>query len=257
MIVDGIVIAVLLVSAIIAFLRGFIRETLTILGVVGGTAASWYGGPLLSPTIRDALGVHEGQAVPRLFDLVPYTILADLLSYGLIFIVVVVFLSFLSHIMAESARAMGLGPVDRTLGVVFGLARGILLLGILYLPVYLSVDKETKARWFEGSKTDIYLETISGKIAGLIPGKAIGDLKDNMKEKAQGMQDKALQMQLEQIDLLKSDAPKDKDVAPPSATDLDKPADNEKAGPGYSEEFRQKMDQMFKQDEQAPAPAKE
>ena len=60
MIVDILVLAVLLISALIAFLRGFIREVLTITGVVGGLAAAYFGGPLLAPLMRGWLGVQEG-----------------------------------------------------------------------------------------------------------------------------------------------------------------------------------------------------
>ena len=52
MILDILVTAVLLVSAIIAFFRGLILEVLTILGVVGGLAAAYFGGPIFSPTVR-------------------------------------------------------------------------------------------------------------------------------------------------------------------------------------------------------------
>ena len=48
MIIDVIALIVLLISAIIAFLRGSIREILTITGVIGGFAGAVAGGPKLS-----------------------------------------------------------------------------------------------------------------------------------------------------------------------------------------------------------------
>ena len=65
MIIDIIVGAVVIVSAIISFLRGFIREVLTIAGVVGGLAAAYFMGPMLTPTFKDWFGVDpEAEEMP-------------------------------------------------------------------------------------------------------------------------------------------------------------------------------------------------
>ena len=246
MIIDGIVIAVLLISAIISFLRGFIRETLTILGVAGGLAAAYYGGPILAPIVKNMLGVHEGEPPHKLFNILPYPILADILSYGAIFIVIVIILSIVSHMLAESARAVGLGSLDRTLGIFFGLARGALLLAILYLPVYIGVDKTTKEEWFKGSKTDVYLEEASGKIASMIPQSAVKNL-DDAGKKMEEQTESGVKAKLEQIDLLKKDQPAKPADGAPAASD-------DKSGQGgYSDEFRAKMKEMFKDETAAPA----
>lgn len=144
MIADIFVLAVLLISGLIAFLRGFIREVLTIAGVVGGLAAAYLGGPLLMPHMHGWFGIEEGAEVERLFEILPYGIIADALSYGAIFIIVVIILSIQSHLLAEWAKKIGLGAIDRTLGFVFGVVRGIILLGLLYLPVHFFVDQERK-----------------------------------------------------------------------------------------------------------------
>ena len=52
MIVDVIAALIMLASIGIAILRGFIREVLTIFGLVGGAVAAYVGGPLLTPTVR-------------------------------------------------------------------------------------------------------------------------------------------------------------------------------------------------------------
>ena len=142
MIIDVIVLLVLIASVLIAFLRGFIREILTIIGIIGGMAAAYFTGPMLAPTMRGWLGVKEaveGEEQAKLFDLIPYIYVADALAYGAIFIVFVVILSFLSHFLAEFVSKIGLGALDRTLGVIFGIVRGVLLVGIIYLPVYANV----------------------------------------------------------------------------------------------------------------------
>lgn len=231
MIVDILVLAVLLISALIAFLRGFIREVLTIAGVVGGLAAAYFGAPLLIPFMRGWMGVEDGVEPGRLFGILPYDIVADAASYGLIFIVVVVALSVISHFLAEAAKSIGLGAVDRTFGFIFGLLRGVVLLGLLYLPVHLFIDDSSKESWFANSKTHFYLERSADALAQFVP--------DTNVEKAEeqiGVLEEIsnTRKKLEEIKLLKGeDAPSLPQSLPEETLE------------GYSDEFRDKMDRLF------------
>lgn len=238
MIIDLIVGVVLLISALIAFFRGLIREVLTIAGVVGGVIAAWIGGPVLNIYTDRWLGVGVEEEPRRLFDLVPYSLISDILSYGLIFLVVVIILSVLSHILAQSAKTLGLGAIDRTLGVIFGLIRGVLLLGLLYLPVYMLVEPDTKTRWFEGSKSHFYLEKTAGWMAGFLPEETKEEVR---KETDEAVENLGARKKLQDMDVLR------KDTQPNNQEDLDAPGED-KNNDGYSEEFRQKMDQLFEQE---------
>lgn len=251
MIVDILVLVVLLISGLIAFLRGFIREVLTIAGVVGGLAASYVGGPLLIPFMNGWMGVKEGEEPGRLFDILPLDLVANIVSYGLIFIVVVIALSVLSHFLAETARSIGLGAIDRTLGFVFGLVRGLVLLAILYLPLHLFIDKEAKAAWFGDSKTHFYLERLSQSMAELIPQSATDEAKKGL-DKIEGVTE--TRKRLEEINLLKGkDAPPEN---PPNG-DLNAPASETSPPPpaGYNNEFREKMDELFEEQTTEPEEA--
>jgi membrane protein required for colicin V production len=242
MVIDIIVLAVLLISALISFIRGFIRETLTILGVVGGLAAAYFGGPMLSPFIKDWLGVVEGEKPELLMGILPYPILADILSYGVIFILVVIILSIVSHILAETVRAIGLGAIDRTLGVLFGLARGLLVVAVLYLPFHLSADAETKARWFEGSKTHVWVEALAEQLAKLLPESAVEKIEEGARNVALEKEGEE-SLTVKPLDTLKGGQAPSQQQTPDSNTD------------GYSEQFRQQMDQMFQQDSAPSQPA--
>src|SRR3989344_691188 len=109
MFVDVVILGVLIVSAVFAFLRGFIREVLTILGVVGGLAASLSFGKQLIPMMSNWIGVDKDAKEPQtLFDILPYTVLAEVLAYGSIFLIVVIVLSLISGLLAKWARTIGL-----------------------------------------------------------------------------------------------------------------------------------------------------
>ncbi|MGB0719600.1 MAG: CvpA family protein [Bdellovibrionales bacterium] len=240
MVLDILVLIVLLISAGIAFMRGFIREVLTIAGVVGGLAAAYFFGPLLKPHMRGWFGVQEGEDPQKLFDIIPYDILADAVSYGSIFIVVVILLSLTSHFLAESAKAIGLGAVDRSLGFVFGIIRGVLVLGVLYMLPYFISDKDTRDVWFEGSKSQFYLEKTAGLLASYLPD----DAQEQAKTAADGTKELMnTREKLEQIDLLQS-----RDQRPDEGGDqqgLSDPVAIEPQSGGYDEEFRDRMDALF------------
>lgn len=240
MILDILVAILLLISALIAFLRGFIREVLTILGTVGALLAAYIGGPLLSPSVRGWMGAEDVENAPRFLDIVPYTLIADVLAYGGIFVVVVIILSLISHALAEGAKKIGLGAVDRTLGVIFGLVRGVILLGLLYLPIHLLVDDATKETWFNGSRTHIYLEYTAEWMSGFLPERQQAE--EDLRE-TQG----AVREQLQKMDLLGKDEEERRDIAEEL---LNTPAGDESNSQGYTDDFRRQMDKLFKQEEQ-------
>lgn len=231
MVFDVIVLIITIISAFISFLRGLIREVLTIFGVVGGLAAAWYAGPILLPFMKDWLGVKEGVEPEKLMGVLPYDILAAILAYGLIFIVVALVLSIVSHILAETARAIGLGPVDRTLGVIFGIARGILLISIPVMVMQLITSDEQREEWFKDSKTYFYVDKVSVALLDMVPDSTV----EKFKEDAETIKESAgTREKLQQMDILKGGAPREEDLPPA-----------EKGNTGYTEEFRDEMDQLF------------
>jgi len=201
MIFDLVVVAIILISCIIAFLRGFIREVLTILGVVGGAFAGIYVGPLLAPTVRGWLGAGEGAEEPgKLLGVVPMSLVGDIAAYGGVFIIVVIILSVASHFLASWAKAVGLGAIDRSFGVVFGIVRALVVLALFYLPFYLLADEEFRDKWFAGSKTRIYVETTSGWAAQMLPKS------EEVGKHINAETVKAARTKLQELDVLRKDA---------------------------------------------------
>ena len=256
MIFDAVVLAAVLISSVIAILRGFIRELLTIVGVGGGLAAAWFGGPFFSPAMHGWLGVEEakeGEEAQKLFDMVPMTIVADVCAYGLIFIVVVIVLSVLSHFLAAGAKAVGLGPVDRFLGFLFGVARAGLLLALLYLPVFLLVESKDRDEWFEGSMTRPYVERASEMIAAFLPE----DKKEEIDNKTKQANDKMNETRdrLQGMDVLKDTADKAADaIEGLQERAADAPSETPATqGDGYEDKQRQSMDQLIEETQTPPS----
>lgn len=233
MTIDLIILGVLIISAIVAFLRGFIREILTIFGVLGGLTAAWLFYDPLSTVFENLMGVDPtAEEQPRFLNLVPYPLLSDILAAISIFVVVVIILTIVSHYLSRGAQSLGLGMLDRTLGVIFGLARGLLLLALLYLPVKMNVDDEQKKEWFKDSRTIIYVEGVANWIAGQLPESFTS--KETMDEA------KKTSDILEDLDLLpKQDKEDNKDE------DADSVAPADQSTKGYQAPQRQSLEEMI------------
>lgn len=239
---DLVILGVLFTSAVFAFLRGFIREVLTILGVVGGLAASLAFGKGLIPLMSDWIGVDPKAEDPqKFFDMIPYTMVATVLAYGSIFLVCVIVLSIISNMLAKFARHIGLGAIDRTLGVIFGIVRGVLVLAVLYLLPYLLFSEDTRKDWFKDSRLIVYIEQTSAWLAEFLPDSAKNTNAGNVGEKASDLT-KATRDKLKDLDLLKDDQGDDNYAAP---TDE----------PGYERHERQNLLELIEDPDRPAMPA--
>lgn len=234
LLVDVGVILVLLLSAGVSFFRGLIREVLTILGVVGGALAALMFGDSLKSVTSGWYGIKEGVDAGKLFDVVPMELVADLTAYGVVFIGVFLLLQLASHFLASSAHAVGLGPVDRTFGVFFGLARGVLILGLLYLPFHLILPDNNKKEWFDGSQTMFYVESVAEWMASFLPQDGeVSGVADDARDK------------LREIDVLG-----DKRIRPEQAQDVQQNTQQKNGSDsqtGYDKQDRGGMDSLLDQ----------
>lgn len=235
MIFDLGVAIIILISAGISFLRGLIRELFTIAGVAGGIIAALFFAPSLAPIFRGWFGVVEGEDPSKLFEIIPMNYVADGLAYLAIFIAFVIIISVFSQFLAGAVKAAGLGPIDRTLGVVFGIARAALLLALLYLPFHLLMDAAAKEKYFSDSKTHLYVEKSASFIAQFLPSSK--EVEDKLEE----VKDTQIKKKLFENEILRDG--NQKPAAQTTPADSEKPEKSE----GYEQEERQKMKRLFQQ----------
>lgn len=118
--VDLVVLAVIVLSGLLAFMRGLVRE---VLGV-----AAWVGAAIIASPYG-VFPVFQPWARQQFSD--PST--ADIVAFGVVFIVALVVLWLLAGVLGNLVRGSVLGGLDRTLGLVFGLARGAVLVAAAYV----------------------------------------------------------------------------------------------------------------------------
>ena len=127
--VDAIVAAIVAVSAFLAYSRGLTREMLAIGGWVVAALLAFYLAPAFAPIVAEIPLVGPKLAESCLILMIA----AFSLIVALALLVMAVFTPIFSSVVLESA----LGPVDRVLGFLFGIVRGLLLVAVGYL-IYVS-----------------------------------------------------------------------------------------------------------------------
>lgn len=121
-IVDGVVLALIAISAILAYSRGLVRELLSIAGWVVAAIAAFVFAPSVEPLIRE---------VPVLSDIIGASCdLGILAGFAAVFALALVIVSIFTPLIAGAVQASAIGPIDQGLGFLFGVARGVLLVAI-------------------------------------------------------------------------------------------------------------------------------
>jgi len=124
-VVDAGVAAIVLISGILAYSRGFTRELFAIAGWIIAAIAAFFAAPILKPLILEAPVVGPFLARSCMVSIIA----AFTIVVALVLLLLSVFNPLISGLVLDSA----LGPIDRMLGFVFGVVRGLLLIAIAYL----------------------------------------------------------------------------------------------------------------------------
>ena len=129
--IDGAAIAIVALSAAISAVRGFVREVLGVAAWVGAAVAALHYFPLVQPYI--------GSVLPATMK--NFTIYG---AMAVVFILVLILLSLISALIGGLVRESALSGLDHSLGLVFGAARGALILCIAYIGLGFA---EPAAQW--------------------------------------------------------------------------------------------------------------
>ena len=135
---DLIVVAIIGLSALFGFVRGFLREVLSIGAWIVAGLATYFGLPYLRPFALQYIS-HE--------------LIADVATGVAIFLVVLVVASVISHVITRSVRESALGPLDRSLGILFGIARGAVIVSVALLICDNFYAPDNRPQWIKDART--------------------------------------------------------------------------------------------------------
>ena len=152
--VDLAVLGVVAISTILAVVRGFVRETLSIFSWAAAVIATLYFGPPATALLRTHIST-------------PFA--APLIAYIGIFVVVLIALSFVSHRLSEVVRRSRIGALDRSLGVPFGILRGLALVGFAYLAFSLLIPVRSQPPWLTHARFLPLIQGSSDALLAVVP----------------------------------------------------------------------------------------
>lgn len=146
---DWSIIGILVLSTLIAMLRGFLQEAISLAGLILGLwLAFWNYHALAAPISRV---VHSPGA-------------ADALAFLLIAFGVMIVAALLARLLSRAASSLGLGGLDSLLGALFGVVRGYLVVLVAILSIAAFFPGST---WMRGSRlAPWFLSSANGVSAG-------------------------------------------------------------------------------------------
>ncbi|MFO6463645.1 CvpA family protein [Jannaschia sp. KMU-145] len=163
--VDGAVALVIVVSAILAYSRGLVRETMAILGWVAAAILAFTFAGAAEPLVRE---------IPYVGDILGDSCeLAVIAAFALVFALALVLVSFFTPLLSSAVRHSALGPFDQGLGFVFGVLRGILLIAVGFVVYDRVIVNEGIPAVEESRSINIF-------------GRAKGNIEENIPEDAPG-----------------------------------------------------------------------
>jgi len=139
---DLAVLGVIALSAVFAFARGFVREALSIVAWVGASLITLYG-------FSGVYGI--------VVRFVTTPLLADLVAGAGLFVISLIMLTILTGYVARFVHSSALSPIDRTLGLIFGLARGVFIVSLAYLVLDISLPQNDRPGWIKQAKSEPFL----------------------------------------------------------------------------------------------------
>ncbi|TVP69974.1 MAG: CvpA family protein [Rhodobacteraceae bacterium] len=158
--VDAAVAVVILASAILAYSRGFIRESLAIAGWVAAAVLAFVFAPTVQPLIREVpyVGNFIGDSCE----------LSMIAAFAVVFAVVLVIASLFTPLFSSFVRNTALDGIDTGAGFLFGIARGFLLVAIALMVFERAVPPGTVPMVAESRSASIFGQ-FSGNLDEAVP----------------------------------------------------------------------------------------
>ena len=144
---DGILVGFTLVSAMLAMVRGLSREILSIASWIAAAAAAFFLYPLVLPYVQPYIDNEQ---------------IAMVAAAGVVFVIALIIVTLITMKIADWIIDSRIGALDRTLGFLYGAARGILVVAVGLLFFNWLVGVNTPA-WIANAKSRPLLESIGAR----------------------------------------------------------------------------------------------
>jgi membrane protein required for colicin V production len=153
-ILDIVLLGVMLVSALLAMIRGFMREILSIAAWVIAAGATLYAYAKLLPTAKTYFN-------------------NDIVAAGVViggtFLLTLIIVSIITVRFSDMVLDSRIGALDRTLGFLFGLARGLVIVVVAFLFFAWLVPEARQPGWVRDAKSKVVLKGTGDWLISMLP----------------------------------------------------------------------------------------
>lgn len=158
--VDGGAAIIILVSAILAFSRGLVRELMAILGWIGAAIAAYYFAPSVQPLVKE---------LPVVGNFLSESCELSVVAAGLgVFVIGLIVAALFTPLFSGAIQRSALGGIDQALGFLFGALRGVLLIAIGFI-VYDRILSDQPIPMIDQSRTALIFANFQTRIDDYIP----------------------------------------------------------------------------------------
>ncbi|WP_292893566.1 MULTISPECIES: CvpA family protein [unclassified Nitratireductor] len=150
---DGILVGFTLVSAMLAMVRGFSREVLSIASWAAAAVAAYY---------------FHSLVLPYVTPYISNDMLALAVAAAVVFLIALIVVTIITMKIADFIIDSRIGALDRTLGFLYGAARGILVVAValLFLNWLMGANPPS---WVAEAKSRPLLDGVGQWIQGMLP----------------------------------------------------------------------------------------
>ena len=156
--IDILVIILTIISMIYGYLRGLIKEILSILFLLVSVYISINLYPNISLFIKEYIEM---------------AMLADGISFALMFLFLYSLINIFSNFIVASITNTPIRVLDKNFGILFGFFRALLIFSLLNILLYWTLWKENTPEWLNKSKSMVLINFTSDKLIKILPTKSL------------------------------------------------------------------------------------
>ena len=159
-VIDGIAAGVIVLSSVLAYSRGFVREAMAIAGWVGAAVLAFVFAPTVQPLIKE---------VPVLNKFIADNCeLSSVAAFAGVFAVGLIVASLFTPLFSSVVQRSVLGGIDQGLGFLFGAVRGALLIAVAFF-VYDKASLTNSVAMVDNSRAAKVYASVQDKITAAVP----------------------------------------------------------------------------------------
>ncbi|MGA9851929.1 MAG: CvpA family protein [Gammaproteobacteria bacterium] len=156
--VDYLILVIIVVSALISLLRGFLREIVSLITwVVGFWVALRFARP-----VGDTFGFIHNPSV------------RVIIGFVILFVAILIIGAIINFFIGKVMEKTGASAGDRTLGLIFGLVRGVVIVAVLVIVAGFTTLPQNP--WWHQSRLIPYAESVAGWMRHALPARVADEM---------------------------------------------------------------------------------